>query len=220
MFAKLTGTIDHIEAGRLILDVNGVGYLVAVSNRTLDKIGSKGDQVGLWIETIVREDQISLFGFADVVEKDWFNLLCTVQGVGAKAALAILAVVSPEDLPVVISAQDKAAITRADGIGPKLATRIVTELKEKAGKMVLGHAASQAAQGSGGGSVSGGGGRVQVSSALAANSDAVSALVNLGYGRAEAFSTVTAVSQSMSEGEDVKVDVQTLIRESLKELSA
>ena len=211
MFAKLTGKIDMMQDGKLILDVGGVGYLVSASGRTLGLIGNVGDGASLLIETVVREDQISLYGFADQMEKEWFTLLCSVQGVGAKAALAILAVVPPEELPVVIAAEDKAAITRADGVGPKLGTRIVTELKEKAGKMVIGHAASQTAT-SAGGSI---GAKVDAAPALAANSDAVSALVNLGYGRSEAFSAVTSVSRKF-EG----ADVQTLITESLKELSA
>lgn len=211
MFAKLTGKIDMMQDGKLILDVGGVGYLVSASGRTLGLIGNVGDGASLLIETVVREDQISLYGFADQMEKEWFTLLCSVQGVGAKAALAILAVVPPEELPVVIAAEDKVAITRADGVGPKLGTRIVTELKEKAGKMVIGHAASQTAT-LAGGSI---GTKVDAAPALAANSDAVSALVNLGYGRSEAFSAVTSVSRKF-EG----ADVQTLITESLKELSA
>jgi Holliday junction DNA helicase RuvA len=217
MFAKLTGTIDSIHSNNVILDVNGVGYLISASSRTLDKIGGTGDRAGLLIETIVREDAINLFGFADAEEKEWFNLLCTVQGVGAKAALAILAVVSPEELPTVVAAEDKAAISRADGIGPKLATRIVTELREKAGKMMIGHAASTTARTAGTGTSSGlppneGGNPV-----MAANGDAVSALVNLGYGRAEAFTAVTRISRDLGENAG---DVEILIRESLKELSA
>lgn len=214
MFAKLTGQIDTISDGRLILDVNGVGYLIQASARTLGRIGTSGDKAGLLIETIVREDQISLFGFADHIEQQWFNLLCTVQGVGAKAALAILAVVDPEELPMVIAAQDKAMVSRADGIGAKLATRIVTELKDKAGKMMTGQGALSAVSASG---TSNAAAKLNKSPLVAANSDAVSALVNLGYGRAEAFSAVTSASRNLGEGAE---DVQNLIRESLKELSA
>ncbi len=211
MFAKLTGVIDHLSDGTVILDVNGVGYLVQASTRTLGRIGSQGDKSALLIETVVREDQISLYGFCDMVEKEWFNLLCTVQGVGAKAALSILAVVSPEELPTVIAAQDKGVITRADGIGPKLATRIVTELKEKAGKMVVGHAPTA------GDNKASGAPSFAANPQVAANGDAISALVNLGYGRAEAFSAVNTASRQLGEGAN---DVQVLIRESLKELSA
>ena len=213
MFAKLTGTLDHISDGTVILDVNGVGYLVQASSRTLGRIGQTGDKAGLLIETVVREDQISLYGFADAVEKEWFNLLCTVQGVGAKAALAILAVVPPEELPTAIAAQDKGIITRADGIGPKLATRIVTELKEKAGKMVIGHAHTSGSAAASGNGAS----NTPASAQVAANGDAISALVNLGYGRAEAFTAVNTVSRQLGEEAN---DVQILIRESLKELSA
>lgn len=213
MFAKLTGTLDVISDGTLILDVNGVGYLVQASTRTLGRIGQTGDQAGLLIETVVREDQISLYGFADQVEKEWFNLLCTVQGVGAKAALAILAVVPPEELPTAIAAQDKGIITRADGIGPKLATRIVTELKEKASKMVVGHPSGETMSGSG----KSGGASAPAARQVSANGDAISALVNLGYGRAEAFTAVNTVSRQLGEEAN---DVQVLIRESLKELSA
>lgn len=212
MFAKLTGQIDGISDGRLILDVNGVGYLVQASARTLGLIGSNGDKAGLLIETIVREDQISLYGFADALEKEWFNVLCSVQGVGAKAALAILAVIEPEELAMIISAQDKAMVARADGIGPKLATRIVTELKDKAGKMMT--TTDSLSIKPGGGSA---GAAPVKSPTVAASGDAISALVNLGYGRAEAFSAVTSASRNLGEGAN---DVQSLIRESLKELSA
>jgi len=212
MFAKLTGIIDQVSDGRLILDVNGVGYLVAASNRTLEKIGSTGDPVSLLIETIIREDSISLFGFADAVEKEWFTILCSVQGVGAKAALALLAVVPPEDLPLVISAEDKAMISRADGIGKKIATRIVTELKDKAGKMMMGQSATLSAQ-----SVGSTTPKSKASPAMAANGDAVSALINLGYGRAEAFTAVTNASRKCEDGVP---SVEVLIKESLKELSA
>lgn len=216
MFAKLTGVIDTIQNNSVVLDVNGVGYLVAASSRTLGRIGGSGDRTALLIETVIREDAINLFGFADAEEKEWFNLLCTVQGVGAKAALAILAVVSPEELPTVIAAEDKAVINRADGIGPKLATRIVTELKEKAGKMMIGHAATTTARSAGGHEPAAL--KTGANPSMAANSDAVSALVNLGYGRAEAFSVVTKISRNLETGgED---NVQMLIRESLKELSA
>ena len=219
MFAKLTGRIDTIQLdGYLILDVNGVGYLLRTSKRTQDLIGRVGDKAGLLIETVVREDQISLYGFADQLEKQWFNILCGVQGVGAKAALAILAVISPEDLAMIISAQDKAMLTRADGVGPKLALRIVTELKDKAEKMGAGgHTPVSISIGTSNNKTSSktkastpDGARVNV------NGDAISALVNLGYGRAESFAAVTQISRSLND--DDAQDLQVVIRESLKEL--
>lgn len=216
MIAKLTGIIDSVGLNYVIIDVNGVGYLVYASSRTLSRIGSaRGTPVALLIETIVREDQITLYGFADAAEKDWFQILCTVQGVGAKVAQGILGSVQVEQLPLVIASQDKAALRRAEGVGDKLALRIVTELKEKAGKMALGAAAQQKA------------GRAQAAtgskpSAAAVevpqtvSNDAVSALINLGYGRAEAFGAVANVIRDKGEG----IALGDLIRESLKELSA
>ncbi|TAL31382.1 MAG: Holliday junction branch migration protein RuvA, partial [Alphaproteobacteria bacterium] len=122
MIAKLTGVIDSAGQHHIIIDVNGVGYLVHASNRTLSRVGSvKGTPVSLLIETIVREDAFLLYGFADAVEKDWFQILCTVQGVGPKAAQSILSAVSPEQLPLVIASQDKTALRQADGVGDKLA---------------------------------------------------------------------------------------------------
>jgi Holliday junction DNA helicase RuvA len=213
MIAKLTGILDSVATNHAVIDVNGVGYLVYASNRTLSRIGSaRGTAVSLHIETIVREDNISLYGFADAAEKEWFLILCTVQGVGAKVAQSILSAVSPEQLPIVIAAQDKTALRQADGVGEKLAVRIVTELKEKAGKMALGAAAQQkvsearAKAGKAGGAAA----------SPSASNDAVSALVNLGYGRAEAFGAVANVVRDRGEG----VPLGDLIRESLKELSA
>lgn len=213
MIAKLTGVIDSVGLSHVIVDVNGVGYLVSASARTLSRIGSqKGTAVSLLIDTQVREDAISLYGFADAQEKEWFQILCTVQGVGAKVAQAILGAVPVDQLPVVIASQDKAALRQADGVGEKLAVRIVTELKEKAGKMALGHAAVQKAQNARGGKpgapVGGLPGNV--------SNDAVSALVNLGYGRAEAFGAVANVLREQGDA----LPLGDIIRESLKELSA
>lgn len=213
MIAKLTGTIDSTAENTLIVDVGGVGYLVHASGRTLSRVGTRGSNVSLLIETIVREDQFTLYGFADVAEKEWFQILCTVQGVGAKVALAILSAVPPEQLPVAIASQDKAALRRADGVGDKLAVRIVTELKDKAGKMALGAAAGQQAAAA---ATKSKGGMALVDLPKAASNDAVSALVNLGYGRTEAFSAVANVLRE--KGDDTPL--ADLIRESLKELSA
>lgn len=213
MIAKLTGAIDSVTQNTVIVDVNGVGYLVYASNRTLAKIGSvKGTPVSLLIETVVREDAFLLYGFADAAEKEWFQILCTVQGVGPKAAQAILTAVSPEQLPVVIAAQDKAMLRQADGVGDKLAARLITELKEKAGKMALGAAALQKVSDVRAKASKGG----VVDVPKSASNDAVSALVNLGYGRAEAFGAVANVIRD--RGDDVPLG--DLIRESLKELSA
>lgn len=208
MFAKLTGLIDHIEGSSLILDVQGVGYLVSCSGRSLNRIGGKGDAVSLLIETSVREDAIQLYGFCDKLEQDWFRLLTKVQGVGAKAALAILSACPPESLPNVIAAQDKAALTQADGVGPKLANRILTELKDKAGSLSFsgGETASSGANQATQPADQGGG----------AMDDALSALVNLGYGRAEAFTALSKVKQA---NEDIAQDVSSLIREGLKAMS-
>lgn len=212
MIAKLTGVIDSVTQGNVIVDVNGVGYLVHASNRTLSRIGSvKGTPVSLLIETIVREDAFLLYGFADAAEKEWFQILCTVQGVGPKAAQAILTAVSPEQLPVVIASQDKTALRQADGVGDKLASRLVTELKEKAGKMALGAAAQQKVSEVRTKATKGGAAMAQ-----SASNDAVSALINLGYGRSEAFGAVANVIRDQGEG----IALGDLIRESLKELSA
>jgi Holliday junction DNA helicase RuvA len=212
MIAKLSGVIDSLGANNVIIDVNGVGYLVYASSRTLSRIGSaKGTPVSLLIETHVREDQITLYGFADAAEKEWFLILCTVQGVGAKVAQGILGAIPAEQLPVVIAAQDKAALRQADGVGEKLALRIVTELKEKAGKMALGQVATQKAQAARG--------QVGIETkglAKSPSNDAVSALINLGYGRAEAFGAVANVMRQ--RGDDLPLG--DIIRESLKELSA
>jgi len=210
MIAKLTGIIDSIGAHHVIIDVNGVGYLVSASSRTLSRLGARGQSVSLLIETQVREDNIALYGFADAAEKEWFGILCTVQGVGAKVAQAILSAIPADQLPLVIASQDKAALRQAEGVGEKLAVRIVTELKERAGKMALGAGAAQKAQGVLRGKAE------ALSLPKSAANDAVSALINLGYGRAESFGAVANVTRLL--GDDVPL--QDLIRESLKELSA
>lgn len=207
MIAKLTGVIDSVGLHHVLLDVNGVGYLVHASARTLSRIGSvKGTPVSLLIDMQVREDQISLYGFADAAEKEWFTLLHTVQGVGAKAAQSILSAVAPDQLPIVIASGDKAALRRAEGVGEKLALRIVTELKEKAGKLALGAGVSSSPKV---------GGKIVIAVG-GANNDAVSALIHLGYGRAEAFGVVANVMREKGEG----APLSDIIRESLKELSA
>lgn len=206
MIGKLSGIIDSFTSTSLILDVQGVGYLVNASQRTLGKIGSKGDPASLYIETSVREDAITLFGFADTVEQEWFKLLTSVQGVGAKAGLAILSVCPPEKVGLAIAAQDKAILTQADGVGPKLATRILTELKDKAANMELSPKSVDGFVGKTG--------MTPKSEAGTTDQDAVSALINLGYSRADAYQ---AVMRAKNEAND---NLQDLIRLALKELSA
>lgn len=218
MFAKLTGKIDTLMTDSLILDVNGVGYHVYASGRTLGLIGGTGDPVSLMIDTHVREDHIHLYGFSSVLERDWFRLLTGVQGVGARSALAILTVCPAENLSVVIASGDVAALRRAEGVGPKLATRIATELKDKVQSITLGasaiagfvtpespakksKAAPQAAPEN-----------------PAPDQDVVSALVNLGYGRSEAFSAVMKARQSADGAGDLGFD--RMFKSALKELAA
>ncbi len=205
MIGKLTGVLESSGEDWALIDVRGVGYLVFCSARTLERAGRQGDGVSLLVETHVREDHIHLYGFADPGERDWFRLLSTVQGVGAKMALAVLSTLSPTDLIRAIAAQDKAALTRANGVGPRLAARIVAELKDKAGTAALGPAA---AIGAGAGAISAG--------LEAPAEDALSALVNLGYGRSEALGAVVEASRRLG----TKAPLASLIKEGLKELSA
>src|SRR5271156_3205382 len=138
MIAQLTGRIDQLAEGSCIVDVNGVGYLVHASTRTLAALPPPPAAARLLIETHVREDAILLFGFAETAERDWFRLLTTVQGVGAKVALGILSALSPKDLVAAIAAGDRGTLTRAPGVGPKLAVRLLTELRDKVGGMPTG----------------------------------------------------------------------------------
>ena len=197
MIAMLTGIVDQAGADGVVLDVNGVGYLVFASTRTLARVPARGEPLRLLIETHVREDHIHLYGFADEAERGWFRLLTTVQGVGAKLALAILSVLAPEALATAIMAQDKAALSRADGVGQKLAQRIANELKDKVGGIALGPAVASTPAAPAG-----------------AAADAVSALVNLGYTRSDAFGAVNQASQRL--GAAARVDA--LIRAGLQEL--
>jgi Holliday junction DNA helicase RuvA len=199
MIAMLAGIVDQVGADSLVLDVNGVGYFVFASTRTLARVPARGEPLKLLIETHVREDHIHLYGFADEAERGWFRLLTTVQGVGAKLALAILSVLAPEALVTAIMAQDKVALTRADGVGQKLAQRIANELKDKVGGIALGPAAASANV---------------AAPARAAAADAVSALVNLGYTRSDAFSAVGAATKRL--GAEARIDM--LIRAGLQEL--
>ena len=198
MIAKLTGRLDALEDGRCVIDVQGVGYLVQASTRTLAALPAPPATATLMIETQVREDAITLYGFADGAERDWFRLLTTLQGVGARVALGILSALSPRDLVGAIAAGDRASLTRAPGVGAKLAVRILTELREKAGAMPA----------------DGGVIAPQVPSRGAA-ADALSALVNLGYRRQEAEPVVARIVERL--GQDAGID--GVIRDSLKELA-
>ncbi len=209
MIGKLSGVIDFFGKDHLILDVNGVGYLVQASGRTLSRIGQTGDPAALLIITQVREDAITLFGFAEAAERDWFKLLTSVQGVGAKVAMAILSVCPPDRLGFVIASQDKAALTQADGVGPKLAARLLTELKDKAGKIELSPESVSRVKISAGGEDAG---------SFGVDQDAVSALTNLGYARTEAFAAVMTAKSKANDNE--QGNLQSLIRLALKELSA
>jgi len=198
VIARLKGIIESIGDSSCVIDVNGVGYLVFCSSRTLAALDA-GGAVSMLTEMQVREDSITLYGFGTAAEREWFRLLNTVQGVGAKVALGILSALSPDQLIAAISSSDKAALSRAPGVGPKLAIRLVTELREKAGVMPGGGAAA-----------------LPPPTALRHHvADALSALENLGYRRAEAEAALTKGIEA--HGEDAALDV--LIRAGLKALA-
>ena len=203
MIGKLKGLIDTVHDDHIILDVNGVGYVVQCSTRTMQALPRRGEAAALAIETQVREDAIRLFGFVSDAERDWFRLLQSVQGVGAKVALAILGVLPPAELAQAIALQDKAMVARAPGVGPKLAARIVAELKDKA----------PAFTGLSPGAVALAGDEAGAASQPAR--DAISALVNLGYGRPQAAVAVAAGLRELGEGAETKA----LIRRGLRELA-
>jgi Holliday junction DNA helicase RuvA len=200
MIASLSGVVERVAADSAVIDVHGVGYLVFASARTLGRLPGRGEPARLHVETHVREDHIHLYGFAEESERDWFRLLTTVQGVGAKTALAILSALQPEALTTAVMAQDKTALTRADGVGPKLAQRILNELRDKVGGIALGPAALQGAS---------------AEPQAGAAQDAVSALVNLGYPRSDAFAAVAGAARSL--GGEAPFDA--LFKASLKELA-
>ncbi len=216
MIASLHGLVDSTGDDWLVLDVNGVGYLVYCSARTLGRLQGAADPVKLLIDMHVREDHIHLFGFVDHLERDWFRMLQSVQGVGAKVALAILSVSLPDELGAAIVAQDKATVSRANGVGPKLAARIVNELKDKVAKLAMAPVIKSAIP-----ARTGGKGAVQVDNAGDVIRDAVSALSNLGYRPAEAYTAVSTVARELgADRELVADDLQTLIRLGLRELAS
>lgn len=202
MIGKLKGTVDGVGDDHVVIDVHGVGYVAHCSSRTLGTL-YEGEAAVLFIETYVREDQLKLFGFTGQLEREWFRLLQSVQGVGAKVALAILSTLTPSDLANAIALQDKAMVARAPGIGPKVAQRIVTELKNKA-PAFAGDAANI-------------GIKQELGEGVASGpvSDAVSALSNLGYSRDQAANAVAAALKKAGD----EADEATLIRLGLKELA-
>jgi len=203
MIAKLRGLVDATGEDWAVIDVGGVGYLVFCSGRTLGRLPRAGEATQLLIETQVREDHIHLYGFFEPSERDWFRLLLTVQGVGNKVALAILSILSPEDISRAISAGDKAMLSRASGVGPKLAVRLVTELKDKASAIALSSFAAGATPAALGAPLEAG-----------PLEDAISALVNLGYRRVEAHAAVLKVAEGLGEG----ASATALIGAGLKQL--
>ena len=194
MIGRLTGTVDLNEPDTVLVDVSGVGYLVQTSSRTSGSL-VQGERTTLLVETQVREDSITLFGFADRGERDWFRILTGVQSVGGRVALSLLSVLGPGELLAAVASGDRKALSRADGVGPKLAARIVNELKDRVGSQGV----PAASDGAGAG----------------ASEEAISALVNLGYGRAEAFGAVAGARRRL--GPEAGLD--DLIRAGLGELA-
>ena len=201
MIGKLTGKIDIVGVDHAIVDVGGVGYLVYISSSALGRL-SAGMEVSLFVDTKVSDDAIRLYGFVSGEEREWFRLLQTVQGVGARVALAILSAVKTFDLERSIVLGDKTVVGRASGVGPKLAARIVSELKDKAPAITLRHRAESGAS-------------FPVSNAARpVESDAIAALMNLGYSQ---LAAAEAVARASRDGDALALD--TLIRESLRQLA-
>ena len=202
MIAKLKGIVDSVDTDSAVIDVGGVGYLVSASSRTLRDLVAGGEATML-VETIVREDAIALYGFLETAERDWFRILTTVQGVGARVALSILSTLAPDEIARAIAAQDRATLSRPAGVGPKLAARLATELKDKAAAFGVAPAAKGAAA------------PASAAPTGSINEDAVSALVNLGYKRVEAFGAVARVTQRLGEG----ATFDAVVRAGLQELA-
>lgn len=202
MIAKLKGIVDQVDSDSAIIDVGGVGYLVSASARTLRDL-AVGESVTVLVETIVREDAIALYGFLETAERDWFRILTTVQGVGARVALSILSTLAPDEIARAIAAQDRATLSRPAGVGPKLAARLATELKDKAAAFGIAPASAKGSD------------ALPSAPVGSINEDAVSALVNLGYRRVEAFGAVARVTQRL--GGEAKLDA--VIRAGLQELA-
>ena len=202
MIAALAGILDEVGAEGAVIDVGGIGYLAFCSSRTIGRLPPPGAAVRLLIETHVREDHIHLYGFIDAAEREWFRRLMTVQGVGARLALALLSALAPEALALAVVAEDRTALTRAEGVGPRLAARIVNELRDKVDGIAVAQSASGAAA-------------IGPLAEEGAAGEAVSALVNLGYRRGEAFTAVAAAARRHGTG----AAVEALIRAGLQELA-
>lgn len=198
MIAKLTGRLDSVSADAAVIDVGGVGYLVGASARTLTALGPVGGSVVIFTEMLVAEDFIRLVGFATASEQEWFRLLTSVQGVGGRVALGILSALDPAELHRAVSSGDKAMVSRAQGVGPKLAMRIVNELRDKVGGAVPMSAG------------------LPVPSAIGAAADAVSALLNLGFRPAEAASAVAAAQGALGEGASLDSLVRAALQKAAK----
>ena len=204
MIGKLRGVIDSYGEDFVIVDVQGVGYVVHCSTRTLQHLPQAGEAATLSIETHVREDLIRLYGFRSDAEREWFRLLQTVQGVGAKVALGILSVLDPGAIANAIATGDKTAVSRGPGVGPKLAARIVAELKDKAPAFAsIDPALIRLSE------------SIDDRKAPQPVSDAVSALVHLGYAQVQASAAVAAALKQAGDDAEVK----TLIRLGLRELA-
>lgn len=196
MIAHLKGILSATDIDHAVIDVGGVGYLVGASSRTLSAIGPVGEACMLHTEMLVAEDFIRLVGFASAAERDWFRLLTSVQGVGARVALAILSALEPGDLSRAIAAQDKAMVARANGVGPKLAERIVRELKDRIGAVAIGTPG--------------------VASTVGAGADAVSAMLNLGFRPAEANAAVASAEEELGAGATLDALVRLALRKAAK----
>ncbi|MEJ7925868.1 Holliday junction branch migration protein RuvA [Sphingobium sp. AN641] len=201
MIAKLKGRLDSTGLDHAVIDVGGVGYLVGASSRTLSALGPVGEAVTVHTEMLVAEDSIRLMGFASAEERDWFRLLTHVQGVGARVALAILSALEPAELHRAVAMGDKAMVARANGVGPKLAERIVRELKDKVGVAPAGSAVAAG----------------MVAMPVGGNAaDAVSALQNLGFRPAEASAAVAAAEAEVGEGATLDALVRLALRKAAK----
>ncbi|GBQ27830.1 Holliday junction DNA helicase RuvA [Acetobacter estunensis NRIC 0472] len=204
MIASLAGLLAQVETDRCVIDVNGVGYLVQASTRTLSALPQPPELARVLVETVVREDAILLYGFADGAEREWFRVLTSIQGVGAKVALGLLSTLSPGELIAAVASGDKASLTRAPGVGARLADRLLTELRDRAAKMPGGGSGTAAA--------------AIIASADSAGSiegDALLALAGLGFRRAEAWPVVSRLIADA--GKAASLDV--IIRDALKELA-
>ena len=197
MIAKLRGLLDGFGADFAVIDVGGVGYLVSASSRTLSQLGAVGDEVVLHTEMLVSDDAIRLVGFASADERDWFRLLTSVQGVGARVALGILSALSADELHRAVASGDKTMVSRAQGVGPKLAQRIVNELKDKAGGIALASGAPAAPTGGN-------------------SQDAISALLNLGFRPAEASAAVGKAEAELGPDATLDALVRTALRKAAR----